>query len=383
VSSLLDILHRRDGTARHDELPPPAAEDAAPPVELRLAIDNGPAEPVADLAVEPQPEPRTELPPASEATRVLAARQVEGRSRRSTAFLAAGLAVIVLGAGLATWLLNETGEFSPTDDSLFTTPPPAAAAIERPVAVAPPDGADEAPRPVADEPRDVVPDPETAWFDTPATEDPAAGYDEPAAEPIRITRGTTTNPLFATLSAAWTAFQAADYARAEALYREVRAADPGNVDALLGLGALAMRGNRTDEAREHYQAVLLAEPRNAAAISALSTLPSAGTRVADESALKGYLREQPGAAHLHFALGLQYVGQGRWADAQTAFFEAVRHEPANADYAYNLAVSLDQLGQSGPAAAYYQRALELATASSLFDPGAAAERLATLRPATP
>ena len=209
------------------------------------------------------------------------------------------------------------------------------------------------------------------------------GRPRASAEPVRITRGTTTNPLFPKLSEAWSAFQAADFARAETLYREVRAADPGNVDALLGLGALAARGNRLDEARELYQAVLLAEPRNTAAISAMSTLPAAGSRNLDESALKGLLRDQPGAANLHFALGLQYMNQGRWPDAQVAFFDAVRHEPANADYAYNLAVSLDQLGQSGPAAAYYQRALELATASSLFNTGAATERLATLRSAAP
>ena len=73
------------------------------------------------------------------------------------------------------------------------------------------------------------------------------------------------------------------------------------------------------------------------------------------------------------------MAQGRWPDAQTAFFDAVSNEPTNADYAYNLAVSLDQLGQAGPAAAYYQRALDLATASALFNPGVAQARLDTLR----
>ena len=86
---------------------------------------------------------------------------------------------------------------------------------------------------------------------------------------------------------------------------------------------------------------------------------------------------------MHFALGLQYVTQGRWPDAQAAFFEALRNEPTNADYAYNLAVSLDRLGQAQSAATYYQRALDLATASALFSPEAAKQRLASLRPAAP
>ena len=93
------------------------------------------------------------------------------------------------------------------------------------------------------------------------------------------------------------------------------------------------------------------------------------------------LREQPGAAQLHFALGLQYVSAGRWPEAQQAFFEAVRNEPVNADYAYNLAVSLDQLGQGTAAAAYYERALALANGSALFDAAAARQRLDSLRAA--
>ncbi len=401
MSSLLDILHRKDSRTEPDPAVDTAADGTAPTVELRLAVDNGPVEPASDPGIDPAdgvaPMPATSDPfaafagPASqglagnEATRVLLASHQQQRSRRSAILLGTGLAVIVVGAGLATWLLDETSGLADGDDSLFTTPPPGAASapdpgpglVERPAPA--PAATDTA---VGPGPGTAEPEPADAdWFDAPAIEDPVAAPQ--AAEPVRITRGTTTNPLFPTLSAAYAAFQAADFARAEALYREVLGADPGNVDALLGLGALAARGNRMDEARELYQAVLLAEPRNAAAISAMSTLPATGSRNLDESALKSLLREQPGAANLHFALGLQYMAQARWTDAQMAFFDAVRNEPANADYAYNLAVSLDQLGQSKPAAAYYQRALELATASSLFNAGAATERLATLRAAAP
>ena len=48
---------------------------------------------------------------------------------------------------------------------------------------------------------------------------------------------------------------------------------------------------------------------------------------------------------------------------------------------YNLAVSLDHLGQSGLAADYYRRSLEAARGQSpQFDPDRVARRLAELRP---
>ena len=408
MSSLLDILHRKDSRAERDAEPAdPAADSTAQtvdvpielPVELRLAVDNGPLESVDEIsAEEPAVAPSPAATPATDpfATRLLTAAQLQQRSRRSSVWLGAGLALIVLAAGVATWLLNEIKVNPAGNDSLFTAPgpdsssPPVAASVPVERATPESNAQEGAMLPKAPK-RPKLERTDTAWFDTPATEAPAGVANEmpvepsadSSAEPIRIVRGSTANPLFPKLQEAWIAFQAADYLRAESLYREVRAVDAGNVDALLGLGALAARGNRTAEAREMYQAVLLAEPKNATALSALSTLPVAGTSQLDESALKNLLREQPNAANLHFALGLQYVADGRWPDAQIAFFDAVRNEPTNADYAYNLAVSLDRLGQAGPAAAYYQRALNLATASALFNPGIAQARLNTLRPAAP
>jgi Flp pilus assembly protein TadD len=62
---------------------------------------------------------------------------------------------------------------------------------------------------------------------------------------------------------------------------------------------------------------------------------------------------------LHFALGNYYAEQARWGEAQQAYFNAYRLEPDNAELAFNLAVSLDRLGQKKSAAQYYQRALQL------------------------
>jgi tetratricopeptide (TPR) repeat protein len=82
---------------------------------------------------------------------------------------------------------------------------------------------------------------------------------------------------------------------------------------------------------------------------------------------------------LHFSLGNQYAQQSRWSEAQSAYFKAYSVDPENADYAFNLAVSLDQLHQRNLALDYYQRALALAgkrTAS--FNPAQARTRVQEL-----
>ena len=381
MSSLLDILHRTESRPAHaPESPDTLTDSAAQTVELRLAIDNGPAErPAGEPAV--ATDAHTAAKPAATeaedpfATRLLTAVELRRRSQRSSLWLGALLLLIVAGAAVATWLLQDVSGESDDDGVQFTAP----AVVAGDAGATQSARAEPAVREQARAPQPAGRD--TTWFDTPANESDEVA--EPAAEPIRIVRGAASNALFPKLSEAWTAFQAGDYARAEALYREVRAAEAGNIDALLGLGALAARGDRTDEARDLYRAVLLAEPKNSAAVSALSTLPAAGNRNLDASTLKNLVREQPGAADLHFALGLQYVASGSWSDAQNAFFEAVRNEPTNADYVYNLAVSLDRLGQAALAATYYQRALDVANSSALFKPDDARTRLATLRPAAP
>ena len=45
---------------------------------------------------------------------------------------------------------------------------------------------------------------------------------------------------------------------------------------------------------------------------------------------------------------------------QAAFFNAYRADASNPEYAFNLAVSLDQLGQRNAALQYYRNALSLA-----------------------
>jgi uncharacterized protein HemY len=132
--------------------------------------------------------------------------------------------------------------------------------------------------------------------------------------------------------------------------------DGQNSDALLGLAAIAQQRSEDRIAAQYYLRVLNLDPRNAVANAGMSALSNNDNY---ESRLKTLLREQGNSAALHFALGNLYAEQSRWGEAQQAYFNAYTLDTKNADLAFNLAVSLDHLGQGQLAAQHYQRALQL------------------------
>ncbi len=177
---------------------------------------------------------------------------------------------------------------------------------------------------------------------------------------LKITRKQAENGVNPSLLAAYNAFNAGDDATAQQLYRNVLQADVRNIDALLGMAAISSRQGRLNDANGWYAKVLEIEPRNSYAMAAVSDLASQTDPVSAESRIKNMLAQQPQAAHLHAALGQLYLDQSNWAAAQQAFFEAHHFAPNQADYAYNLAICLDQMGKGQLALPYYQKALMLA-----------------------
>lgn len=177
------------------------------------------------------------------------------------------------------------------------------------------------------------------------------------------------------LLSAYESYQKDDYASAWLRYHEALAQVPNNRDALLGLGVIAQQQGKNDAAVHYYRQVLALDPRDPIAYAGLSALGS-GDPASKESRLKQLISQQPDSAALYFALGHQYVEQSRWPDAQQAYFNALTMEPNNALFAFNLAISLDHLGQRKIAAQYYLQALQFDTTThSRFNRTQAQQRL--------
>lgn len=178
---------------------------------------------------------------------------------------------------------------------------------------------------------------------------------------IRIARARATQPFVpGQVQEAYDAYQRGDYGRAETLYRTALARYPGNRDALLGIAALSWRSGDKASAAGIYQRLLQANPNDATARSALLTLQKDKNPVVDESTVKLLLHREPESAQLRFVLGNIYARQQRWPEAQQAYFDAFTRDKTNPDVAYNLAVSLDNLGQHAAALDHYRKAVDLA-----------------------
>ncbi len=165
-------------------------------------------------------------------------------------------------------------------------------------------------------------------------------------------------PVDPTLMQAYTALQQGDLALARNLYQQVLLAEPRSIDALLGLGAIAWKEGRIEEAGQRYQRVLELEPRNAYAQAGLIAIVGGADPQASESRLKQLIAREP-SAFLYFTLGNLYADQGQWPAAEQAYFQAYQLQPDNPDYAFNLAVGLEHIGQIRPALDYYRKALDL------------------------
>lgn len=217
---------------------------------------------------------------------------------------------------------------------------------------------------------------------SPSSASQAKGSEPAEAGPskIQIERSRTSPAVDPALAAAYQALQAGALNAAEKHYRSLLARQERNRDALLGLAAIAAKRNQPEVARGYYRRVLELDPRDPMATAGLLALERpAWDPAAVESRLKTLIAGQPEAAVLHFSLGNHYADQSRWGEARQAYFQAFKYDPTNADYAYNLAVSLDHLDAPRLAGQYYRRALALAeTRPAAFDRSAVQARLREL-----
>ncbi len=409
MSLLLDALKRaeQEKLARQGQEPQPAGA-AAP-------------DPGAAATLDPAPRRKLELeahdhPPAAAAAPATAAAATQEREGAKAVFAAkqpaapapspkgnkvvlaivAGALVLLAGGGGYVWYEINKGP-SPL---VARGPIPAA---PRPVTPAAPAGSPQAggatPAPAAPAAsNDAVPPvavlkPESAAT-TPARERPQPkaaeqlvmnllkqSADARPAPPLKLSRTIVAPRVSPEVAQGYDALKRGDPAAARKSYEAALAADSTNLDAHLGLATAAARTGDRDTATRHYRRALALDPKNPSAVAGLAALADLSRPEGLEGQLRADITRYPQSPALHFTLGNLYASQSRWNEAQAAYFDAYRLDPDSADIAYNLAVSLDQLGQARLAADFYKRALAASeTHAAQFDKGQVSRRIAELKP---
>lgn len=336
------------------------------------------------LAFDPAPVSGHES--SQEAANLFAAKETQGNgNKRLLAALSAAALLLLAGGGAYVYIaINKPGLLISAQPA---NPPPSV-----PVSLTAPAlplenqtrKTDDVASPVAGMDR-VLEQPRSAEKSTlfaaaPAAKNREIRVAEPAPESaVKVVRGTQAeiNP---DLSQGYQALQEGRLEAAQSAYRRLLQQEPRNVDALLGMAAVAARSNNPGEAGRLYLRALDVEPKNTFAQAGLLNLLGSADPAGSEAKLKRLLADQP-SAFLHFALGNLYAAEERWPDAQQAYFQAHHLAPSNPDYAFNLAVSLEHIKQPKPALTYYQRALQLLgrDGAASFDRAAVEARIVQLK----
>jgi Flp pilus assembly protein TadD len=368
---------------------PVVTRDQLPDVRQPLALeeDARPAKPVSpppERHAEPKNDPQASG--RASARKVFEAKFREPNPRLPFYITMGALGVFAVGTVVYFWI-----QLQPPAALVNRNPPPpagetqvAAADLKPTPSLVPQVPAVAIPGLPASTPLKPAPEP-TAKAPTPVPSTPRAPETPrlQAPRPVPATEITSSRPapqVHPNITTGYAAYLAGDLASARTEYQQALRDEPTNRDALLGVAALDVRAGRFEHAEAGYLRLLQSDPRDSHALAALIALRAGRTDpVAAESRVKSVLAENPGSHVLNFTLGNQLAQQGRWAEAQQEYFRAYTAEPDNADFAYNLAVSLDQLRQPKLALEYYQRAITLAKArGARFDVAGAETRAAQL-----
>jgi len=236
--------------------------------------------------------------------------------------------------------------------------------------------------PINDEDEDAVPATQTRATARPQPVRPprarTTDLPPPDDSPIRITR----EPLRVdpAISRGYDALGRGEFNLAKVEYERARKNDPRNRDVLHGLAAIALRQGQPEQADAYYRQIVELDPQDSVAVAALLNQRGHVDPSATENRLKSLATAQPELAAPHFSLGNLFARQGRWNDAQQAYFRAYNAEPENPDILFNLAVSLEHLRQNKLAAQYYAQAVASAeTRPAAFDRAKVAARIPMLQ----
>ncbi len=177
----------------------------------------------------------------------------------------------------------------------------------------------------------------------------------------------------------YAAYQSGDYAVADSFYDQALLLEPYNRDVNLAVASVARQLSDFRRAENRYRHLLSLDGQDSAAFTGLLDVASALGDDTIEHELVAHIGTIESPGRMHAALGNYYSAKRSWQLARDAWRDALAIDVSNPDYAFNLAVSLDNLQRHKSAIDYYEMALQhAATRTFHFDKPTTRGRLETL-----
>lgn len=161
-----------------------------------------------------------------------------------------------------------------------------------------------------------------------------------------------------TLGKALKALNTGQYETAATLYRMILKKDPKNQDAMLGLATAYHKAGKKSQARKAYQFILKKDPKNEAALNNILALASTEAPI---HALREFLdlqRQNPEFSAIYAQKAVIYAKLDRTELAIKNLMQAIKLDPTNNTYRFNLAVLYDESGYASRALAIYKTLLQ-------------------------
>ncbi|OFX14050.1 MAG: hypothetical protein A2516_04070 [Alphaproteobacteria bacterium RIFOXYD12_FULL_60_8] len=147
---------------------------------------------------------------------------------------------------------------------------------------------------------------------------------------------------------------------AAALFGQALQANPGNAQALLGLGRISLANSQPEKALSFLNLALKNDPESSETLEQIGHANwRLGRLLQAEAAYRRSIELEPGRATSWMNLGLLLWRQGRSEDGRISLEKAVALAPEDAGAANNLATVLHRLDRGEEALALYRRAVSL------------------------
>ncbi len=154
------------------------------------------------------------------------------------------------------------------------------------------------------------------------------------------------------------ALQAGQYESAAKYYQEALNANQNNKKALFGLATAYHMNKQYDDARGAYLKLIKLAPDYWPAVNNYIILVTEENPERSIARLEDLFARNPSFAAIPAQLGNLYYGKGQTKKAVDFYTAALKIEPRNIDYRYNLAIILEKAGENVQAAALYRSLLD-------------------------